>query len=528
MSGVYDIAVIGAGVNGAGIARDAALRGLKVAILDRDDCCAGTSAYSSRLIHGGLRYLEYGEIPLVYESLRERIALREIAPHLVRPLRIAIPVYSSARRGKWLVRLGMMVYDLLSVGKTVPAHDMLGVNAASEYAPGLARDELTAVARYYDAQVTFAERLVVENLIAARLAGADVFTHTEVTRLNIEDGAVRGLEARSTRDDATLSIDASVVINAAGPWVDAVFGAMLDQPTEFIGGTKGSHIVVGRFDGAPDDAFYVEAESDGRPFFIIPWNDQYLIGTTDIRYEGSISALRASGEEVDYLLSETNRVFPNASLGRDDVHFAYAGVRPLPKREKGPESAITRKHIIKQNRDIADGLLTIIGGKLTTYRNLAEQAVDRAGKLLSRKLPDSRTRDTLLPGAHRLEEAQQTLSRQPTLSTQGVERLLSIYGGRALDLLALAESHDVGLTVLDEARTVLAAEVVFAIREEMAQTLSDIVYRRLMVGLSADQGRAIYENIAAIAAAEFNWTDAERDNELAELNRYSDSFSRIS
>ena len=283
----------------------------------------------------------------------------------------------------------------------------------------------------------------------------------------------------------------------------------------FIGGTKGSHIVVSAFNGAPQDAYYVEAAADGRPFFIIPWNNLFLIGTTDIRYRGSLDEVRASSAEVDYLLEETNRVFPAASLGRKDIHYAYAGIRPLPRRERGPESSITRKHIIKRNRRLARGLISIIGGKLTTYRNLGEQTVDRLGKILGRKLPDSRTQETLLPGAYRLDEARSKLESSESLPAADIERLLAIYGGRAIDVVELLN---------EEASNLIEAEVVFAIREEMARTLIDIVHRRLMIGLDADQGRPAYNEVAAIAAREFGWSGDERALQLDALRAYSDSF----
>jgi glycerol-3-phosphate dehydrogenase len=517
MSGpsLYDVAVIGAGINGAGIARDAALRGLRVIVLDKNDMCSGCSAISSRLIHGGLRYLEYAEFPLVFESLRERITLRKIASHLVQPLRISIPIYDGAKRGPLLIRLGMILYDLLSVGKTVPGHDMLKGKEAIESEPGLKHDGLLAAARYYDAQVEFAERLVLENLIAARSAGATICTHSEVTRIAVHKGAVSGLEYTDLISGETKQCQTRAVINAAGPWVDSVLATAGNAGKKFIGGTKGSHIIVSAFDGAPADAYYVEAEADGRPFFIIPWNGLFLIGTTDIRYDGSLDEVRASAEEVDYLLAETNRVFPAANLVRKDIHYAYAGVRPLPRREGGPEGSITRKHIIKKNRRLARGLISIIGGKLTTYRNLAEQTVDKLGKVLGRKLPDCRTQETMLPGAYRVDEAQALLASKDGISEAEAARLLSIYGGRAIDVVAL----------LDEtAGDLLEAEVIFAIREEMARTLSDIVYRRLMIGFDADQGRPSYERIAAIAAREFGWTDDERQAQLDTLNAYSDSF----
>jgi glycerol-3-phosphate dehydrogenase len=520
----FDVAVIGAGVNGAGIAFDAALRGLRVVVLEQTDVCSGTSAISSRLIHGGLRYLEYGEIPLVFESLRERILLRRIAAHLVKPIRICIPIYESARRGPLLIRLGMIAYDLLSVRKTVPVHDMLSRDEAIEAEPGLAAEGLRGEARYYDAQVTFAERLVLENLLAARSAGAEIHTYSAVTKINIERGAVSTLEIKDNITGERQTIAASVVVNAAGPWVDQVLATTAKASPRLIGGTKGSHIVVGPFKGAPQDAFYVEAAADGRPFFIIPWNGQYLIGTTDIRYDADLDEIRASRDEVDYLLSETNRVFSAAQLGSDDIHYAYAGVRPLPHRQKGPESSITRRHIIRRNRKIARGLISIIGGKLTTYRNLAEQTVDRVGKMLGRRLPDCRTRDTLLPGAYRLDEARTALESLHGLSTNGVERLLSIYGGRCNDIVELALSEPLLGKAIDAGETILAAEVVFAIREEMARTLTDIVHRRLMIGLAADQGRALYEIVAAIAAAEFAWNDEERLEQLESLRRYSASL----
>ncbi len=520
----YDVAVIGAGINGAGITRDAALRGLSVVVLDQNDMCSGTSAISSRLIHGGLRYLEYAEIPLVFESLRERITLRKIAPHLIRPIRITIPIYQGAKRGRWLIRLGMIAYDLLSIGKSVPHHDMLNRDETLEVEPGLTDAGLLGAARYFDAQITFAERLVLENLLAAKAAGADVLTHTEVRAINVANERVTSLDCVDTINGLRRRITARVVVNAAGPWVDAVVDSAASNGSQLVGGTKGSHIIVGKFEGAPADAFYVEAAADGRPIFIIPWNDQYLIGTTDIRYDGDLAEIRASPEEIDYLLAETNRIFSAAQLTANDIHYAYAGVRPLPRRDKGPESSITRRHIILENSQIAQGLISIIGGKLTTYRNLAEQAVDRIGKILGQRLPSCRTRDTLLPGAYRVSEARSLLGSIDALSPAGVARILSIYGGRSAAIVKLAGSDLRSMRCIDKQATVLAAEVAFAVNEEMARTLIDIVFRRLMLGLNADQGRPMYDEIATLAAAAGNWNQNRRAAELDSLRAYSDSF----
>ena len=520
----FDLAIIGAGVNGAGIARDAALRGLRVVVLEQNDLCSGTSASSSRLIHGGLRYLEYGEIPLVYESLHERRYLRQIAAHLVRPLRIAIPIYRNARRGPLLIRLGMIAYDFLSMGKRMPGHDMLSAEELLAEAPGLCREGLRGGARYFDAQITFAERLVLDNLLAARSAGASIRTYHRVTKISLNNGRVENLSYIDTINGEAGSLTATIVVNAAGPWVDQVLGTAALRRKKLVGGTKGSHIVVSLFDGAPKDAIYVEAEADGRPFFIIPWNGMLLIGTTDIRYQESLDEIRASRAEIDYLLSETNRVFPAAELGIEDIHFAYAGVRPLPHREKGPESAISRKHIIKKNTDIAKGMISIIGGKLTTYRNLAEQTVDRVGKMLRRNLPPCRTHDTPLPGGWGLEEARDRLQALAGLSESGIERIVSIYGGRATQLVDLCAENGDLCACIDADNTVLAGEVVFAIREEMARTLIDVVQRRLMLGLTADQGRPTYEPVAELAASEFGWSNERKNSELKKLQAYSDSF----
>ena len=517
----YDLVVIGAGINGAGIARDAALRGMSVLLLDQADIGSGTSSWSSRLIHGGLRYLEYGEIPLVFESLHERRRLRRVAPHLVRRLRLKIPVYKGGRRGLFLIRLGLIAYDLLSIGKSIPRHRMLTRTTFLEQEPGVLSDELLGGASYFDAQVTYAERLVLENVIAARNADAVVRTYSPVIGITVSRGEVCNVQFMDFASRSEIEVRAKLVVNAAGPWVDQVLRTVNRSFAPLMGGTKGSHIVVGKFPGAPHDAFYVEAAADGRPFFIIPWNGQYLIGTTDIRYDGDLDDVVASEEEVRYLLDETNRVFPHAKLGMKDVHFTYAGIRPLPRRESGPESAITRRHIIKKHGRQARGLVSVVGGKLTTYRNLAEQVVDFAVKALKFEADDCVTRRRILPGGHSLEEARRRLNEIPELSAAGRERLVSIYGGRAAGVVGLARTRPDWQAVLGRQRRILAAEAVFAVREEMAVTLIDIVHRRMMTGLDADQGKETAQDIAGLAAGELGWSDAERKQQLEQLKQYN-------
>src|ERR1043165_7024544 len=390
----FDAIVIGAGINGAGIARDAAMRGLKVLLLDKGDVGCGTSSASTRLIHGGLRYLEHFEFGLVCESLREREILLRIAPHLVRPLAITIPIYKHSKRGRLTIRAGMIVYDLLSWGKSLPRHRMLSRDETLERWPGLNPEGLVGSALYYGAQVEFPERLVMENVLSARAFGAEVLTYTRVTNFVVADEKVSGIEF-VTEDGRTQCAEAAVVINAAGPWIDQVLERVPVKSPKLIGGTKGSHLVVPPFPTAPANAIYVEARSDGRPIFIIPWNEVYLIGTTDVRFEGNPDEVRCEPWEIDYLLSETNLAFPNAGLTRESILDTYSGVRRLPVSDDKEEQSITRRHFIREHPQLPN-LLSIVGGKLTTYRSLGEECVDLIFRKLGKDSPACRTATEVL------------------------------------------------------------------------------------------------------------------------------------
>jgi len=388
--------------------------------------------------------------------------------------------------------------------------------------PGLNAEGLLGGAQYYDAQVSFAERLVLGNIIGAKEAGADVRNYSPVIGINVRQGTVRGLQFIDGVSGTEVEVSAGLIINAAGPWVDRILATVNREMPRFMGGTKGSHIIVGRFEGSPRSAFYVEARADGRPFFIIPWNDQYLIGTTDIRYEGDPGDVAPSDAEVQYLLTETNRVFPAANLVPGDIHYAYAGVRPLPRRDKGPESAITRKHIIRNHKKQARGLVSVIGGKLTTYRNLSEQVVDMVVRQLRVKVSDCQTRSLPLPGATALAAAEAQLSEPGDLSPGCIKRLLGIYGSRAVHIMTLAQSDSVLAKTIDNAETVITAEVVYALRHEMAVSLIDIVHRRMMTGLLPDQGASMNDTIATIAATEIAWDKSEKEQQLTALREYNE------
>lgn len=520
----FDLIIIGAGINGAGIARDAAMRGLRTLLLDKADIGGGTTPWSTRLIHGGLRYLEYFEFPLVRESLRERERLLRIAPHLVSPLQFLVPIYKDAKRGTRLIQLGMIFYDVLSYDKSQDRHRMLNRQQTLELEPGLNPDGLQGAALYYDAQITFPERLTLENALSARDHGATVLTYARVDRFLVEGSTIGGVRFTDLIDGGEYTVRAPVTVNVTGPWVDEIVSD-LQQP-RLVGGTKGSHIIVDRFPGAPDEALYVEANEDGRPYFIVPWNDQLLIGTTDIRYSGDLDRVVPDEDEIDYLISDTNRVIPPAHLTREHVRYAYAGVRPLPYQEEGAEGSITRAHIVHDHAPDYEGLISIIGGKLTTYRNLAEQTTDLALKKLNRRAPRARTDDIPLPGANTddWENFSETFMTTSGLDAASADRLLHIYGIFAQQVLEIAKSDPALRQPFSTVTGALAAEIVFTHGWEAAETLEDMLLRRTMVGLNPEAGLDAVDAAAEIAQKHLGWS-AGRAREEAE--HYRDYVTRF-
>jgi glycerol-3-phosphate dehydrogenase len=498
----FDLIVIGAGINGAGIARDAALRGLKVMLIDKGDIGGGTSSWSTRLIHGGLRYLEHCEFGLVRESLRERETLLRIAPHLVRPLPILVPIYKEARRGLWTMRAGMWAYDLLSLDKKLPRHRLLSRTQALREIPSLEPNGLEGASVYYDAQVEFAERLVVENVLSAIENGASVLTYTRVNKLIMVNSAIRGVELTNESEGGMQRVGARVFVNAAGPWVDELLDQSDVKTETLIGGTKGSHIIVGPFESAPKTAIYVEAQTDSRPFFIIPWNNKYLIGTTDIRFNGNLDHVQINGGEIDYLLRETNRVLPAAKLGREHILYTYSGVRPLPFTSDTDEQRITRRHFIRQHPQF-ENLLSIVGGKLTTYRSLAEEVVDLISKKLRGEPLPCVTHQVPLPGAADSSET----------------RLQRVYGARSATILKFIEDDPNLATVFDEETGAVAAEVVHSFKNEMAQKLGDCLLRRTMVGLNSTCGLDAVEAAAEVARKYLGWTDKRGAREINDYRK---------
>lgn len=514
-TGGFDLVVIGAGINGLGIARDAAQRGLKVIVLEKDDICSGVSAWSGRLAHGGLRYLEHRDFALVRESLRERERIIQLAPHLVKPLRLLMPLYAHNRRPAWLIRIGMILYDLLSFDKRTGGHEMLNSEATRRRFPGIAPQGLGGAAVFTEGQVEYAERLCVELAVAAAADGARIRTKAQVEEPLIEGGRVVGVRYRDIPSDAMHEVRAPLVLNVAGPWIDRIFKRGAPPQARLNGGTKGSHLIVDPFPGAPKDVVYYESKTDGRLVLVIPWAGRYMIGTTDLRFDDDPDEARCSMAEMSYLLGEVNQLIPEAKLSPGDVLYTFSGVRPLPYAPGVVEAKIPRSHVLHDHAPSLPGLVTVVGGKLTTYRQLAEDAVDDAFRRLGRPVPPCVTAKLPFPGAvFDAGEIRRQLAGL-NLSPKSIDRLAALYGGRALDVAAEAKTDPALLQVVHAPSGAIAAELVFAMRREFAETLADLLARRLL--LAFEPGHALDEAgaMAEIIAARFCWDTARQAEEIA-------------
>ena len=516
----FDVIVIGAGINGVGIARDAASRGLRVVVLEQDDICSGVSAWSGRLAHGGLRYLEHFDFALVRESLRERELMIRLAPHLVKPLRLIMPLYAHNKRPAWLIRLGMVIYDLLSFDKKTGGHEVLNRQATQNRFAGISPDGLKGATVFTEGQVEYAERLCVELAVAAVADGAIIRTKARVEEPLIEGGRVVGVKYRDLVTESLHEVRAPVVLNVAGPWIDRIFKRGAPPQKRLNGGTKGSHLIVDPFVGAPKDVVYYESKTDGRLVLVIPWMGRYMIGTTDIRFDDDPSDARCNVAEMDYLLGEVNQLIPQAKLTPRDVLFTFSGVRPLPYAPGVAEGKVPRSHVLHDHAPDMPGLVTVVGGKLTTFRQLSEDAVDGVFKRLGRKVPHCTTKGTRLPGAgfDSVELKQHLLQRG--LSHRSVDRLLALYGGRARDVVAEADNDTALLKVIHNASGAIGAELIFAMRHEFARSLTDVLARRVLLAFQPGHALESVDAIAQLIGERMGWSTNQCASEISEYRAW--------
>lgn len=477
----FDVLIIGGGITGAGIALDAVLRGFRVGLIDKGDFASGTSSVSSKLVHGGLRYLEHGDFHLVYEALHERRTLIDIAPHIVHPLRFVIPFYHGARVPPWKYRFGLVLYDLLAGRSNLHRSYPLPLAEVHRQFPGLRRDGLDGGASYYDAQMDDA-RLCIEVLKTAAAHGACVANYVEATAIDRDDGVVSGVRAVDRLGGTEFPIGARQVVNAAGPWVDAVCQLAGDQTGPYMRPTKGVHIVTA--DRGLTAAFLLTHPADGRVFFVIPWLGKTLVGTTDTFDNDRPDQLKVADAEIAYLLEGHNRYFaPVLSAG--DVLGTFVGLRPLLASRAGEPAAVSRESRLIES---PGGLLSIAGGKYTTYRHMAEEVTDVLARRLGSRM-QSRTRHVKLDGAP--AEAWAAFAvREPLrlearygLNADAATHLVQRYGRRAADVAALIERDPELARPVTPEEPDIRAELVYHREQEMAQTPADSLLRRTRLGL---------------------------------------------
>jgi glycerol-3-phosphate dehydrogenase len=520
-----ELLVVGGGATGAGIARDAALRGVRVGLCEAGDFAGQTSSQSSRLIHGGLRYLQYGDLRLVFEGLSERRHLMTTAPHLCRPVEFVFPGYHGERPGLRTEGLGIGLYNALGLWRPPAAARRLVAHEVYAMTPQLRSANLRGAQCYVDCQTDDA-RLVLENVLDAELAGAAVLSHAPVTSLaRDERGRVRG--ATLAVDGATVAVRARVVVNATGPFSDT-----FDRGRANLRPTLGVHIVVSA-ERLPHGGrvLVLRSPRDNRLFFVLPAGARTVVGTTDTDWtppSGTAprvtDAIRARRADVEYLLEAANHAFPPARLGPDDVLSTTAGLRPLLATSADTPSQTSREHELIRE---ADGLLTIVGGKLTTLRRMGEDVVDDVAEILRDKgretpLGPCVTTTRPLPGA--AGGAPPPISSDLHLADDIREHLAGAYGARVANLLALREAAPGLAARIDPELPYLWAEVVHAIQFEHAREVADVLMRRVPLFRQArDQGLGAAPLVAASLGEILGWSSSRRQSSL---EAYEDAVAR--
>ena len=446
----------------------AALNGLKTALLEKGDFASGTSSKSTKLIHGGLRYLENMEFGLVRESLRERHVQINSAPHLVHPLRFIIPVYKTDKRPLWMVRLGVWLYDFLSWTYVLEKHRTLTAEEVCRMVPGIERNGLCGGVSYSDAQMDDA-RLCLENVLSAAEKGAHVANYTEARELIHENGKCVGVRVVDLLKGGVFEVRAKKTVCAVGPWADKFIHKENSSSPPLLRTTKGIHIVCKG--SIAKEAILVPARSDHRVFFVIPWKGNSLIGTTDTEYTGNPDDVAVEDDDVNYLIKEAKRVLPHAELTGDRIITAFAGLRPL-LRDHGQLSKLSRRHVIKESYS---GVIYVLGGKYTTYRKIAEDVV--------RRVAPNMTVDTReyfpVYGSGEIEDNPADLAQRYGMPAETIQYLMDFYGIRYKAVLHLVDAEPELKKPMCACSPVVYAQVVYAAEAEMARTEDDIIIRRL-------------------------------------------------
>ena len=511
----FDVLVIGGGINGVGIALDAASRGLTVALVESADFASGTSSKSSKLIHGGLRYLEQYDFRLVREALHEReLMVSTLSPHLVKPVSFLYPLQEKLKERTY-VGAGMALYDALrGFKRALPWHKHLTQKRIREIAPSLRLDVVTGGYQYFDAQVDDARHTMSIARTAAKY-GAVITTRTTCNELIMSGKKVVGAHVTDNETGASIKVSAKSTIMAAGVWTDPLYEKFGVKPGYAVRMSKGAHIVV------PGNAIKSETgviiKTDVSVLFIIPWGDKWIVGTTDTDYDESREEPLATSEDVTYIINQANRVL-EPKLRRDQVIGVFAGLRPLVSTDPdSPTTKLSREHVVDSP---APGFVSIAGGKYTTYRVMAEDAVNESINHLRKIVPDSVTETLAIVGAEGYSVLMNQIPRlalQYSLTEETIEHLLNRYGSLFDEVLEPIGNNPTLGERLIENLPYLKAEIVYAVTHEGARSVDDVLSRRTRIAFEAtDQGLSVLEDVAALIASPLGWNTAEKKSSMKE------------
>ena len=525
----YDLVVIGGGITGCGVARDAARRGLKVAVIEGKDVAFGTSSRSSKLIHGGLRYLEQRQIGLVWEAVNERRILRKIAPHLVNEQGFLFPVYTTSPIKLWFLKAGLWVYEALVLFRVHKIHSSFGVKKTAAIEPLLTTEGLNGTPLYWDCTTDDA-RLTLETALDARANGAEVATYRNVEGFVREGdsgkGRIAGVEVKDNQTGERFVVKGRCIVNATGPWSDrtrALFGLQGKK----LRPTKGIHVVVDAKRLPIRYAVVLHHPDDGRILFAVPWGNRTYIGTTDTDFQGDPAQVAATSQDVNYLLRSCSHFFPKAQLVREDIIATWAGLRPLVSTGAEKESDVSREHEIFEEHE---GFLTIAGGKITTYRRMSAEVVDRCLEVLAKcggapNLQPSNTDTSPLPGAvgwsssddHEAMAKKAMAAAQGAIDSDTAQHLVNQYGACGVELAAGLVGNEASCARLSPDRPEVLGVVDWAVKREFAETLCDVMIRRTQFFFKdTDQGLGFVAQVAGRMADLLGWDAARLEKELSD------------
>jgi glycerol-3-phosphate dehydrogenase len=518
----FHAVVIGGGINGVAVAREYARSGKRTLLVEQNDFASGVTSRSTRIIHGGLRYLEHGELDLVRESLRERERLLREHSNLVQPVHFVVLLNEHSQRSAMKVRAGLWLYRRFAGKKSAAG---LGEMELKRLERALDAGRKWSMFSYEDAQCEFPERLVADWLREAIEAGAVVRNHCEVLAVDVTHGRARGVLLRDRITGKDERVDSGWILNCTGPWADRICQRSSVRTSHpMLGGVRGSHIVIGRFPGAPTAALYTEA-GNGRPIFVLPWNDQILVGTTEVPDSGDPGKTVPAGEEIEYLLRSVTQLFPKANVSAHDIKYSFAGVRPLPYAKDSKPSAVTRRHFLHDHTaEGAARMISVIGGKLTTAASLARECARKVGIAVAEPTAITVAPDNVLDPL--LDNAVGEVAQAGAMSEESARGIVEWHGRRALDIARMALVSAELRAPICPHTSHLVAEVVEAYRNECAVTLGDVLLRRVPVALGPCWSESCSREAALRIGAILGWNEHTMGENLESFEMERTAFLR--